>query len=516
MARELKTDGVDLTKTYAFSECGGNITNKCNFSCIYCAHSGEDGHIGNFRTEMDRERFLDWIDFLILQGLKIFNFCGMGELTIYPGWQDLLDLLLHRYPQLRLRVISNFGKEFNDCELDTLARLDLVHISCDTLDADLYSRLRKGGRLPVLLENIRRLRKRFSGDPGRNPKLAFNITATDAIMDKLEGLFRFAAENGMFVHMSNLFVMDGSIASKTDCVKKISSMPDSVMPHVREILCDLPRRMKAQNPLTSVWEYKFLYKGIAQKADSMTFNKFVPGADELIYNSFYKTHPKDLNAHLRKIWLSFDEASKGIYVSAGKSVTINLPFEAGKIAYRALWCRNRLDGNLDVLAGAIGEMMAAGKLTISARNCGERHDGMLFEVLSYQSAAGTELVKEHLTPWPPENGSVPILAREAFLIDGEETVAQRLVDSQEPLIIWCAGLRTLQMLSTTSLSQANIQMIIDGNQSKKGQLLCGKEIHSPEDIDGFSGKIVVIHASCPEQVELQIRQRGIMNEILIL
>ena len=382
----VKTDGLDLTKAYAFSECGGNITNRCNFSCIYCAHSGENGHAGYYRAEMDRDRFLDFIDFLICRGLKIFNFCGIGELTIYPGWKDLCDLLLYRYPQLQLRVISNFGKKFRDSELDTLARLDLIHVSCDTLDSQTYSCLRKGGRLPVLLENIRRLRERFCGDPSRDPKLVFNVTATDAIIDKLEDLFRFAAENNMFVHLSNLFVMEGSIASKTDCVKKISDMSNSQMPHIREILCDLPRRMKAENKLTNVWEYKFLLNSIMQKADIITFNKFVPGADEVIYNSFYKIYPKDQQAYLRKIWTSFDDAFKGMYISAGKSVRIELPLTSGKMAYRAIWCHDRLDGNLDVLPGPIEETALGGELTVSAHNCDGSYDSMLFEVLSYDSS----------------------------------------------------------------------------------------------------------------------------------
>jgi hypothetical protein len=368
--------------------------------------------------------------------------------------------------------------------------------------------------LPVLLENIRRLRTRFSGDTSRDPRLVFNVTATDAIIDKLESLFRFAAENNMFVHLSNLFVMEGSIASKTNCVRKISEMSDSHMPHVREILSDLPRRMKAQNPLTNVWEYKFLYSGIMQKADAITFNKFVPGPDEVVYDSFYKTHPRDPDAHLRKMWLSFDDAFMGIYIGTGKNVVMELL--PGKIAYRAIWCRERLDGNLDVLPGPVEEAEVAGELTISARNCGTKYNNLLFEIISYGSSSGPHEGATLLQPAPPDTADAPLLIREAFLINEEETVARQLVDSHEPIVIWCAGLRTLQMLSNTCLAEANIAMIIDGNPSRKGQLFCGRSSHSPQDIGEFSGKIVVIHASCPEQVELQIRHMGILNEILIL
>ena len=510
------TDKVDLTKEYAFSECGGNITNRCNFSCIYCSHSGENGHSGNLAAEMDRERFLSLIDFLCSKGLKIFNFCGIGELTTYPGWQDLCEHLLRRHPQLRLRIISNFGKKFSDSELATLARLDLVHVSCDTLEEETYARLRKGGRLPVLLDNLRRLREKFTGDPSRDPKLAFNVTATDAIPEKLEKLFRYAADHNMFVHLSNLFVMEGSIASQTACVRKISDMQASQIPHIREILYDLPRRMKAQNPLTGVWEYKFLWHSIAEKGDAITLNTFVPGSDELIYAAFYRTHPKNPDAYLRKVWVSFDDGFRGIYIRSGKSAKIGLPVGSWKLTYRAIWCRDRMDGDLEILPGPAEAAIVSGAITVSAAHAHEKYDHMLFEVSSYEPALETTKGESVLAPFPPDGPLVPVTVREGFLMNGEEAVAQRLVESQEPIVVWCAGLRTLQLLSNTCLGRANIKMIIDGNPSKRGQLFCGRTIHSPKDIGDFAGKIAVIHASCPEQVEFQIRRMGIANEILIL
>jgi hypothetical protein len=465
---------------------------------------------------MDRERFLNFIDFLCHKGLKFFNFCGIGELTIYPAWQDLCELLLRRYPQLRLRIISNFGKKLSDSELATLARLDLIHVSCDTLDDETYAWLRKGGRLPVLLDNIRRLREKFTGDPSRDPKLAFNVTATDAIPEKLEKLFRYAADNSMFVHLSNLFVMEGSIASQTACVGKISDMQASQIPHIREVLYDLPRRMKVQNPLTGVWEYKFLWRSIVEKGDAITLNTFVPRSDEVIYDAFYRTYPKNPHAYLRKIWLSFDDGFRGIYIRAGKSTKIGLPVGSWKLTYRAIWCRDRLDGDLEILPGPAEAAIVSGAITVSAAHAHEKYDHMLFEVSSYEPAVEATKDESVLAPFPPDGSLVPVTVREGFLMNEEEAVAQRLVDSQEPIVVWCAGLRTLQLLSNTCLGRANIKMIIDGNPSKKGQLFCGHTIHSPEDIGDFAGKIAVIHASCPEQVEFQIRRMGIANEILIL
>jgi len=505
---------VDLTRAHAFHECGGNITNRCNFSCLYCSHSGEGGHAGFYRAEIGRQPFVDWIGFLHRQGLRIFNFCGIGELTVYPQWEELCSELLNRHPDLRLRAISNFGRTLTETELEVLSRFDLIHISCDTLDEDTYAWLRKGGRLPVLLNNLERLRARFTGDSARDPKLAFNVTVTDAIVDRLEGLFRYAAEHDMFVHLSTLFVMQGSIVSQTDCVKKLTDMPVEQRPRLRETLCDLPRRMKAQNPLTSVWEYRYIYKAIMTLADDITFNRFVPGAEEAIYSAFHRLHPRNPGAYLRKFWLSFDEVIKGIFLSRGQDLWIETP--PGRITYRAVWCRTRPDGNLSVVCGPMEHAILGEGFILSTRHLSEPFENMLFEVLFQEPTGVAEGANPRISPVPPAEVTPSLLVREAFLAEDEDLVARRLVESQEPIVIWCAGLRTLQLLSNTSLGQANIRMIIDGNPGRQGQPFCGWTIQAPADLRDFAGKILVIHASCPERVEQQLRRDGITNEILIL
>lgn len=512
----MQTENLDLTREYAFIECGGNITNKCNFSCIYCSHSGTNGHAGTLATEMDREKFLDWIGFLCQRGLQIFNFCGIGEVTAYAGWQDLCNILLERHPRLRLRMISNFGKPFSKAEQDALAQFDMIHVSCDTLNEQKYAWLRKGGRLPVLLDNIHRIRARCAEIASQNPKLVFNVTLTEAVIDHLEDLFRFAAEHSMFVHLSTLFEMEGSVASRTNCVRKITDLDDSRILHIREVLCDLPRRMKAQNPLTNVWEYQFIYSAVMQRADAMTLNQFVPSDDEIAYREFFQSHLITPDAYLRKIWLSFDAVRKGMCITKGKTAWLEWPPAPGKLAYRVTWCRNRPDNNLDIIAGPIEEAEISGTLSVSAPEAPLPYNHMLFEVMSFVPVPEAEYTIQSIEPSPPADWSASTLIREAFLMGDAESIARRLVESQEPIALWCAGLRTMQLLSSTCLSRANIRMIIDGDSQKQGQLFFGKTVQSPAEIEGFSGKILVLHSSCPEQVELQIRNMGISNDILIL
>jgi len=517
----LESQGVnscekDLSHLFSFSECGGNITNKCNLSCVYCSHSGENGHKGYFLSDMPKQKFLDFVDWLCSKGLKIFNFCGIGELTAYPGWQALCEELFSKHPELKLRIISNFCRRLNETELDTLTRFELIHVSCDTLDEQLFAWLRRGGQLPVLLDNVKRLKKRFPADQFSAPRLVFNITATDSIIEHLEGLFRFAADNSMFIHISDLFVMNGSVASTTNCVKQIYQVDSGRILRVRELFSDLPRRMKAQNPLTNVWEYKFIYNNIMQKADQLTLNRFIPDEDELFYLEFSRKYINNEDAYLRKIWLSFDEGIRGIFIRSGKNIVLEIPLPFAKMVCRATWCSERVDGNFDIRKGVIEEFYISGTVAVSAENCHEPYHFILFEVLACTLFEGNEMVTDQITPNPPGCNTQSLMVREAFLLNEENSVVRRFVATQEHLVIWCAGLRTLQMLSNTCLGQANIKMVIDGDPAKTGQMFCGYRISSPGDLGDYEGKIVVIHASCPEQVEAQIRCLGISNEVIIL
>jgi hypothetical protein len=99
---------------------------------------------------------------------------------------------------------------------------------------------------------------------------------------------------------------------------------------------------------------------------------------------------------------------------------------------------------------------------------------------------------------------------------GEEAIVERLVKSREPIAIWCAGLRTLQVFAKTRLSEANIKMIIDGDPQKYGQKFCGYTVRKPDDVASFDGTIVIMHASSPEKIKKHICSLGVANRIIIV
>lgn len=380
------SESTDLTTEFAFTDCFTNVTDKCNFSCIYCFLHSNDNPGEGMRNylEIDRERFLKMMSFLAANGLKFLNFCGTGELTVYPHWQELCVELFRKYPDVNLSLVSNFGRRFSDSDLDILSRFFQIRISCDTLNPEKFSWLRPGGRLSLLLENLEKLRAKFKHG-SEKPKLFFIITESDAILDGLTDLAKFAVVRNISLFLSNLALVKGSVAAESDCLKKIADVPDTQILHAWEILHDLPKRIRAENPpMDFSCELGPLYNAVKHRAESITFNRFVPSEDELVYKAFAAAQSDNPDMYLRKVFLSFDDYVKGIFIGSGLTVDVNLPYAAGLLRYRTIWCKDLEGKSLQIYTGKSSTAAVGRKLSLSAVKCPKRFTHVFFEILSYE------------------------------------------------------------------------------------------------------------------------------------
>lgn len=384
------TESADLTTEFAFTDCFTNVTDKCNFSCIYCfTHSNDRPGEGIKKySEIEPEQFLKIISFLVANRLEYLNFCGVGELTIYPRWRELCQDILIKYPDLKLSLVSNFGRRYTDAELDVLLRFFQIRISCDTLNPEKYAWLRPGGHLPLVLENVDRLIAGFRHGSD-NPKLFFIITESDAMLDGVTDLARFAVARNISLYFSNLSLIESSLASKTNAIRKIVDLTDAQLLHAWEILHDIPRRLQAvRPPMDFICDLGPLYGAVRSKAEAVTLNLFMPSEGELIYQSFAVAYPANPDVYLRKLFLSFDDCVKGIFLRSGIKAEVDLPYASGVIGYRIIWCRDVAGKSLRIYAGRPSTVVVGERLVLSAVKCPQRFTHVLFEIQSYEPGAG--------------------------------------------------------------------------------------------------------------------------------
>ncbi|MGQ0551677.1 MAG: radical SAM protein [Planctomycetota bacterium] len=174
------------------------LTSKCNLRCIYCAVS-QPFYVGR---ELELER-AEIVNQLVALGPIEFQLNGHGETTLIKGWDELARDLLDR--GLALTLISHLNKDMSDAEIDVMARLKMLTVSCDTIDPAVYQRLRRGGRLERVAQNLRRILERCRSEGLPKPYIAINCTTTHINVLGIPDLVRMAAEMGLAcVSLTNL------------------------------------------------------------------------------------------------------------------------------------------------------------------------------------------------------------------------------------------------------------------------------------------------------------------------
>jgi molybdenum cofactor biosynthesis enzyme MoaA len=326
----------DLAGRYKVLTCNAGVTDKCNLSCIYCFIHSNDVERPNLHRSycsINYEKFLRIIDALINEGLTRLHFCGIGEFTSYPRWKELCKKLFNTYPALKVSLVSNFARKFTEDDYDVLNRFFQISISCDTLDSELYARLRRGARVETVLENIEKFRGRYVGTETCYPKIILNVTESNVIVDTLEDLARYAYLNNIHINVSNLILVEGTFAQQNNSITKIIDMPQEKLFKVWEMFLDLIDRFTAaQRPAPT---FGLVYETLRNKMEALTHNRFVPAEGETFYQAFADAHPKNPYAYLKKFFLDFDTCIKGILIKldTGK-LEFTLPFPEAKLRYR--------------------------------------------------------------------------------------------------------------------------------------------------------------------------------------
>ena len=97
------------------------------------------------------------------------------------------------------------------------------------------------------------------------------------------------------------------------------------------------------------------------------------------------------------------------------------------------------------------------------------------------------------------------------------SVVERLVQSQEPILVWGAGTLTRRLLATTNLGRANIAAFIDSNVGLQGHSLAGRAVLSPAQIAGRGEAILIGSTAFAREIVHMIRsQLRLPNRVILL
>jgi MoaA/NifB/PqqE/SkfB family radical SAM enzyme len=165
------------------------LTSRCNVRCVYCPvslpeYAGED-------LDIDVEELARMLCRSHPMEVQI---SGHGETTMLPSWTHVANKLLEQ--GLPITLTTNLAKRMSDEEIDVLTRLRTLKISVDTADADLLARLRRGVRLEIVEETMRRVIETCRDRRRDLPFLQISCTVSDVVVPGLCDLVRWSKAHG--------------------------------------------------------------------------------------------------------------------------------------------------------------------------------------------------------------------------------------------------------------------------------------------------------------------------------
>jgi molybdenum cofactor biosynthesis enzyme MoaA len=283
-------DSLDLTRSYAYNEMAIAFTNRCNLSCIYCIQSTQAKTNPYFTMDFPVEFAASTLDFFAAQGIDQVRSCVEGEATIYRHWYDVFSVFQKKYPHIALRMTTNLSRCYAEKEINLLAHYKTLDISCDTLDPKLFARLRRGGNLKRLLDNIAYVRAK-AGELGiKGPLISLHAVVCDLTWPSLEELVDYAFANNMLVVLGNYEERANAVAFQKKICKPLTTIPQEEQAKAHQLIL----RVKKETEHLGYDTSEIIQGGILYNVERLVannYNRFTPYNDNQLYVAFYARYP---------------------------------------------------------------------------------------------------------------------------------------------------------------------------------------------------------------------------------
>lgn len=188
---QLDKSGRDLIPEFPIAYIAGDITNNCNLRCPFCV---SDYSMTGRLKAMDPEVFKKLLTVIHLVPDGMFWLSCMHEATIHPRFLELLKSIPTKLRK-KVSFTTNLCKNLDDETLRTFADSGLhnIRISIDSFEAEMFSELRKGGRVEVFLHNLTRLSS-FLKESSNPPEIRFITMVFNKNLNEIEKVIAYCKE----------------------------------------------------------------------------------------------------------------------------------------------------------------------------------------------------------------------------------------------------------------------------------------------------------------------------------
>jgi len=103
------------------------------------------------------------------------------------------------------------------------------------------------------------------------------------------------------------------------------------------------------------------------------------------------------------------------------------------------------------------------------------------------------------------------------MLNHPRSVIDRLVETQQEILVWGAGLHTQLILGCTDFGKANIRAFVDSNPQLWEGMLLGKPIIAPQVVAELPPLPIVISSRrLQDEIKRQIQTSGLKNTLVLL
>ncbi len=286
-------DEMDLARTYAYDDMALSLTNRCNLNCVYCIQSTMAKTNPYFKMDFPSEYTEATLDFFASQGITYLRTCVEGEATFHKDWYSIISAFKGKYPGIKLRMTTNLSRKYTDREIDLLARYHVVDVSCDTLDPELYAKLRRGGNLALILDNIKKIQARVAELGIHGPVLSLHAVVSDVTLPTLESFVDYAFANGMIPVLGNYEERTNSLAYREKICRPIAVLPREEQIKAQRLLIRTKERIESLNQgynMSEIIQGDLIYN--MERRAERDYNRFKPYDDNPLHKAFHACYPR--------------------------------------------------------------------------------------------------------------------------------------------------------------------------------------------------------------------------------
>ena len=307
---------MDYAEINSVRQVGIGITNRCNLRCIYCNQSILAEVNPYFKLDFPEDEILDTLEMFVERGVTCLETGAFGEATLHPKWGELFWDFHKRHPEVSLALTTNLCREYSEEEIELLAEHDELRVSMDTLNPELFAKLRVNGKLNLLLRNLEKIEQVII-QKGYNPsRIKIDSVICNLTWKEIPEVSKFVFEHGYGYYVMNYEERENSVAIRDGILEQVHSLGEAEQMEMRKSLQDVKK--KAQEKGLEL----VIHEGLIEDA-TCDYNCFKPYDDNPVYQAFYKKYPYGLNdTYLSVEFDHLGQQHTGIKMKKGKNLQL--------------------------------------------------------------------------------------------------------------------------------------------------------------------------------------------------